>query len=71
MLRIAPWNILLNPIGPVLIYFPNSIFTDQAKGTSYWSLIDKLVQQVTLQQKDGANPDTEVAEIDVHKVVRQ
>ena len=45
--------------------------TDQAKGTSYWSLIDKLVQQVTLQQKDGTNPDTEVAEIDVHKVVRQ
>ena len=49
------------------IFYP----TDQAKGTSYWSLIDKLVQQVTLQQKDGTNPDTEVAEIDVHKVVRQ
>ncbi|XP_067938496.1 disheveled-associated activator of morphogenesis 2-like [Watersipora subatra] len=49
-----------------LLMLPN-----QAKGTNCWSLIDKLVQQVTLQQKDGANPDTEVADIDVNKVVRQ
>jgi len=36
----------------------------------YWQLIDKIVQQITLQTKDG-NPDVAPLDIDVRKLIKQ
>jgi hypothetical protein len=36
----------------------------------YWQLIDRIIQQVALQTKDG-NPDNAPLEIDIKKLVKQ
>lgn len=37
----------------------------------YWHLIDRLVQQVVLQQRQGVDPDASVAPINVDNLVQQ
>ena len=37
----------------------------------YWHLIDRLVQQVVLQQSDGTDPDVSPLRIDVDNLVQQ
>lgn len=37
----------------------------------YWHLIDRLVQQVVLQQSDGTDPDVTPVKIDVDSLVQQ
>ena len=37
----------------------------------YWHLIDRLVQQVVLQQSDGTDPDVMPLKIDVDSLVQQ
>ena len=37
----------------------------------YWHLIDRLVQQVVLQQSDGTDPDVTPLKIDVDSLVQQ
>ena len=37
----------------------------------YWHLIDRLVQQVVLQQSDGTDPDVTPLKIDVDNLVQQ
>ena len=36
----------------------------------YWQLIDKIVQQVALQTKDG-NPDVAPLDVDIRKLLKQ
>lgn len=36
-----------------------------------WQLIDRIVQQVTLQVKDSADTDVAILDIDVKKLVSQ
>ena len=37
----------------------------------HWHLIDRLVQQVVLQQSDGTDPDVAPLRIDVDSLVQQ
>ena len=36
-----------------------------------WKVIDQIVQQVVLQQKNGKNPDVEPVEMNVKNLIRQ
>ena len=36
----------------------------------YWQLIDKMIQQVALQTKDG-NPDVAPLDVDIRKLLKQ
>ncbi|XP_064600215.1 disheveled-associated activator of morphogenesis 1-like [Liolophura sinensis] len=38
---------------------------------SLWLLLDRIVQQITLQQKNGENPDCAPLEINVKQIIRQ
>jgi len=42
----------------------------QQKCIQYWQLIDKIIQQVALQTKEG-NPDVTPLDIDVRKLLKQ
>jgi len=42
----------------------------QQKCIQYWQLIDKIIQQVALQTKDG-NPDLAPLDVDVRKLLKQ
>ncbi|XP_066923009.1 disheveled-associated activator of morphogenesis 1-A-like isoform X2 [Clytia hemisphaerica] len=37
---------------------------DAKKGLSYWRIIDRIIQEIALQQRDGTDPD--MAPIDIH-----
>ena len=54
--------------GSVLVY----LLADgsQQKCIQYWQLIDKIIQQVALQTKDG-NPDLAPLDVDVRKLLKQ
>ena len=45
----------------------NSCFVfaaDAKRGLNYWRIIDRIIQEITLQQNDGTDPD--MAPIDIH-----
>lgn len=42
----------------------------QQRCTQYWQLIDRIIQQITLQTKEG-DPDVSPLELDVKKLVKQ
>ena len=39
-------------------------------GVQYWQLLDRIVQQICLQTKDG-DPDGQPLDIDVKKILKQ
>ena len=42
-----------------------SISVDAKKGSlNYWRIVDRIIQEITLQQEDGTDPD--IAPIDIH-----
>lgn len=48
-----------------------TVAVDDPLYAKYWHLIDRLVQQVVLQQRQGVDPDASVAPINVDSLVQQ
>ena len=46
------------------------VFTVNTNCAGHWQVLDRIVQQITLQTKDG-DPDADPLEIDVKKIVKQ
>lgn len=43
----------------------NVFLLDQKKGAlDYWRIVDRIIQEIALQQEDGSDPD--MAPVDVH-----
>jgi hypothetical protein len=51
--------------------FTLPVSVDDPLYAKYWHLIDRLVQQVVLQQRQGVDPDASVAPINVDNIVQQ
>jgi len=37
---------------------------DAKRGLNYWRIVDRIIQEISLQQNDGTDPD--LAPIDIH-----
>lgn len=53
----------------LLFYF--IYIVDDPLYVKYWKLIDRLIQQVVLQQRQGIDPDVSPASINVDSVLQQ
>ena len=53
------------------LIFTSLVSVDDPLYAKYWHLIDRLVQQVVLQQRQGVDPDASVAPINVDNIVQQ
>lgn len=53
-----------------LIYMSFTVGNDM-NIVGLWKVIDQIVQQVVLQQKNGKNPDVEPVEMNIKNLIRQ
>ncbi len=57
-------EVLIDEISPLCA-------VDDPLYAKYWQLLDRLVQQVVLQQRQGVDPDLNPASINVDSVLQQ
>jgi len=70
--RSSPFLLQVGPRQPnCTLHVRCCLVVDDRYYSKYWHLIDRLVQQVVLQQRDGTDPDVAPTKLDVDGLVQQ